>query len=332
MNLIEIYIQEVTRRLPEKNREDIALELQSTIEDMLPDEYEEKDVKTVLEKLGNPVSLANGYRDRPMHLIGPRYFDVYVSLLKMILPIATIISFIAVVAEFFISYQGNAAVINVILDIFSFGIWRIMEVGIQTFFWLTIVFAIIERADKGKDEQPLTSSLSKWTPDDLKNIPYIPKERAVSKVEVFGSLTWTAIWATLYFYANKLVGVYHGDKNGLEFVTPVFNQEVLLSFWPIVLLAIAGEIGLALYMLIKKQWSKRLATYSTLLHLISAVIFIVILVNPNIFSEEFITYMADLFSITTKQFTTWLVSGGIFLYLASVAYNIYEGFRKSRVH
>ena len=27
MNLIEVYIQEVTRRLPEKNREDIALEL-----------------------------------------------------------------------------------------------------------------------------------------------------------------------------------------------------------------------------------------------------------------------------------------------------------------
>ena len=27
MNLIEVYIQEVTRRLPEKSREDIALEL-----------------------------------------------------------------------------------------------------------------------------------------------------------------------------------------------------------------------------------------------------------------------------------------------------------------
>lgn len=35
MNLIEMYIQEVTRRLPEKNREDITLELRSTIEDML---------------------------------------------------------------------------------------------------------------------------------------------------------------------------------------------------------------------------------------------------------------------------------------------------------
>jgi hypothetical protein len=77
MKLIEIYIQEVTRRLPEKSREDIALELRSTIEDMLPDDYKEEDVKSVLEKLGNPATLASGYRDQPMHLIGPRYFDVY---------------------------------------------------------------------------------------------------------------------------------------------------------------------------------------------------------------------------------------------------------------
>ena len=77
MKLIEVYIQEVTRRLPEKNREDIALELRSTIEDMLPDDYREEDVKSVLEKLGNPAILASGYRDQPMYLIGPRYFDVY---------------------------------------------------------------------------------------------------------------------------------------------------------------------------------------------------------------------------------------------------------------
>ena len=36
---------------------------------MLPEDYNEEDVKSVLEKLGSPVSLANGYLDRPMHLI-----------------------------------------------------------------------------------------------------------------------------------------------------------------------------------------------------------------------------------------------------------------------
>ena len=69
MSLIDMYVHEVAKRLPEQNREDITLELRSTIEDMLPDDYNEEDVKSVLEKLGSPVSLANGYLDRPMHLI-----------------------------------------------------------------------------------------------------------------------------------------------------------------------------------------------------------------------------------------------------------------------
>lgn len=49
MSLIDMYVQEVAKRLPEKNREDITLELRSTIEDMLPDDYNEDDVKSVLE-------------------------------------------------------------------------------------------------------------------------------------------------------------------------------------------------------------------------------------------------------------------------------------------
>lgn len=331
MNLIEVYIQEVTRRLPEKNREDIALELRSTIGDMLPDDYSEEDVKAVLEKLGSPVTLAAGYRDRPMHLIGPRYFDVYVTLLKMILPIAAVISLISMIAEYFIGYGGNEAVINVVLSLMGQGIWRIIEVSVQVFFWLTLVFAIIERTDKGKDQQPLTASLKKWTPDDLESIPYVPEKKAISKCEVFGSLMWTAIWATLYFYADHLVGVYVGGRDGLEFVAATFNQEVLLRSWPIVVMVIGFEIALSLYKLIKGQWTKRMALSNTALQLFGTIVFIVILINPNVLSAEFITYMADLFTVTASEFKTWIVGGGIFIFLVSAAVSVWDGFRKARI-
>src|SRR3954454_11494729 len=117
MNLIEVYIQQVTRRLPEKSREDIGLELRSTIEDMLPDDYTEDEVKSVLEQLGNPALLASGYRDQPMHLIGPRYFDIYSTLLEMILPIAGVISLISMIAAYFFSYSGEEAILNVVLTL-----------------------------------------------------------------------------------------------------------------------------------------------------------------------------------------------------------------------
>ena len=154
MKLIEVYIQEVTRRLPEKNRGDIALELRSTIEDMLPDDYREEDVMSVLEKLGSPALLANGYRDQPMHLIGPRYFDVYITLLKMILPIAGVISLISMVATYMFNYSGEEAIINMVISIIGEGIGTLLEVGLQVFFWLTLVFAIIERTDKKRYGTP----------------------------------------------------------------------------------------------------------------------------------------------------------------------------------
>ncbi|HLR65581.1 MAG TPA: hypothetical protein VK105_00395 [Virgibacillus sp.] len=331
MDLIEVYIHEVTRRLPEKSRADIALELRLTIEDMLPDDYTEEDIKTVLGKLGNPATLASGYRDQPMHLIGPRYFDIYVSLLKMILPIAAAIALISMVAEYFIDYSGEEAVVNVVLTIMGVGIWTIIGVGIQVFFWLTLIFAILERIDKEKDQQPLSTSLNKWTPDDLKSIPYIPKNKAITKGEVFGSLMWTAIWATLYFYANHLVGVYEGGEAGLEFVIPALNQSVLLLYWPIVLVVIALEIGLALYKLIKGQWTKKVAIFQTVLELIATAVFIAILSNPNLMNHEFITYMSDLFTITAMQIETRLVGGIIIIFILTAAISVYNGFRKAKI-
>ncbi|MGM0904527.1 MAG: HAAS signaling domain-containing protein [Bacillota bacterium] len=330
MDLIEIYIQEVTRRLPEKNREDIALELRSTIEDMLPDDYQEDDVKEVLEKLGNPAKLAYGYKDRPMHLIGPRYFDIYVSLLKMILPIAATISVISLIAEFFIGYNGEEAIMNVVFDMIGFGIARIIEVAIQTFFWLTIVFAIIERVDYSKGSEPVTPGLKKWTADDLKNITYIPKKKAITKVEVFGGLLWTAIWATVYFYADHLFGIYEGGRQELNFVTPAVNQDVLIQYWPIVLVMVALEVGLAIYKLVKKQWTKGLAIYNTVLQFISSAVFLLIVTNPNLFKYEFIVYLTHLFSVTEMQVETWIIASAIFFFVLSAGISVVDGIRKAR--
>ncbi|KAF6699908.1 hypothetical protein COD82_02330 [Bacillus cereus] len=331
MNLIDLYIQEVAKRLPEKNREDITLELRSTIDDMLPEDYNEKDVKSVLEKLGSPVSLANGYLDRPMHLIGPRYFDVYTTLLKMIIPIAAVIALISMVAENFIGYSGDQAVLNVILQLIGKGIGGIFEVGLHVFFWLTVVFVILERTDKDKGIEPLTTSLKKWTPDDLKNISYIPKKKAISKFEVFGGLMWTAVWATLYFYANYLVGVYNGTANGLKFVSPTFNQDVLLQYWPIVVIMIVFEICISLYKLVQGQWTQRLAIGNAILQIAGTIVFIVIVVNPHVFNAGFIMYLANAFTISSEEFKTWLIGGGIFFYMLSAAINIFDGFRKASI-
>ncbi len=89
------------------------------------------------------------------------------------------------------------------------------------------------------------------------------------------------------------------------------NQDVLLRSWAIIIVVIALEIGLALYKLLKGQWTKKMASFNTILELFVTVVFIVILSNPNLINQEFIKYMSKLFSTTTKQFEIWIVGGGI---------------------
>ncbi|WP_173915369.1 hypothetical protein [Halobacillus sp. Marseille-Q1614] len=328
MNLIEVYLQEVERRLPERNREDILLEIRSTIEDMLPDGYTEEDVKEVLKKMGNPILLAGGYRDRPMHLIGPRYYDMYISLIKMILPIAAVISLISLVSEFFLTPAEGNSFIDIILTFIGKGVSRIIEVGIQVFFWMTLTFSVIERVDKENDQQPLTSDGKKWTPDQLKKVSYVPKKRAISLAEVFGTLLWTAIWATVYFNAGRLLGIYENQGNGLTFVAPSLNQDVLNSFWPPIIIVIGLEIGLALFKMVQRQWTKQLAWYNLIQEVMGALVFVFIITTSGLFNPEFVSYTADLFNVTAEQVQTRVIWGSSAIFIFFAALNSFDGFRK----
>ncbi len=328
MELIELYIQEVTRRLPEKNRADIALELQSTIEDMLPEDYTEQDVKAVLLKLGDPVTLASGYRDRPMHLIGPRYYDVYISLLKMILPIAAVISLIALVGDNPFRDTGNT-VMEAILKIIGKGISGIISTGIQVFFWLTLSFAILERLDTSKDQSPVTKDLKPWTPENLKDIPNISKKKAVTMVEVFASLLGLSVFAALYFNAANLLGVYEKRNGSLIFMTPSFNQDVLNSYWLLVSCVIIIGVLLAIYKLFLGRWTLKLAFFHAIYQLLYTLAFIIIISNPDLLNPEFLAYQRTLFSI--DEWKSSIYWGLILISIIFAAYDTYQGFRKAKI-
>ncbi|MFF2456931.1 hypothetical protein [Peribacillus simplex] len=328
MELIELYIQEVTRRLPEKSRGDIALELQSTIEDMLPVDYTEQDVKAVLLKLGDPVTLASRYRDRPMHLIGPRYFDVYICLLKMILPIAAVISLIGLIGDNPFRDMENT-VVDAILIIIGKGIAGIISTGIQVFFWLTISFAILERVDTSKDQSPLTKDLKPWTPENLKDIPNISKKKAVPMIEIFASLLGLSVFAALYFNAANLLGVYEKRNDSLIFVTPSFNQEVLNSYWLLVSCVVIIGVLLAIYKLFLRRWTLKLALFHAIYQLLSTLTFIIIISNPDLLNPEFIAYQRTLFSI--DEWKTSIYWGLILISICFAVYDSYQGFRKAKI-
>ncbi|GIN22772.1 MAG TPA: hypothetical protein DEO65_07380 [Bacillus bacterium] len=331
MNLIKLYIQEVTRRLPDKTRNDIALELESTIYDMLPEDYSEEDVHRVLETLGNPAVLASKYNDKPMHLIGPKYYDAYITLLKLVLPIAAIISFIAIVAVKVFSPVDDGAVLETMLSIMGQGIGNTFNVLIHTFFWFTVTFVIAERVDGIKDNSPVSSGFKPWSPEDLKHSIYVPKYKKIKSFELSCGLVWTAMWGTTYFYANHLLGIYENGENGLRMVTPAFNQDVLLSFWPLIVLLIGAEIALAIYKLINKQWTYKLATFFSIHQIASLVILVIILTHANLFTPEFLNQMGDIFTATPTRIENSLIWGTITIFVAFAGWGIFDVYKRATI-
>jgi hypothetical protein len=85
MNLIDRYIAEVGRHLPEKNRDDIEAEIRSTLEDMVEERghqaksADDKIIAETLEQLGDPKLLAHKYTPARRYLIGPNWYDVYLK-------------------------------------------------------------------------------------------------------------------------------------------------------------------------------------------------------------------------------------------------------------
>ncbi|MBK3495145.1 hypothetical protein JFL43_09810 [Viridibacillus sp. YIM B01967] len=331
MELIDKYIHEVTRRLPEKNRGAIALELKASIEDMLPLEFTEDDVKEALKKLGDPAVLANSYQEKPMYLIGPLYYQIYVSLLKIIVPIAMTIALIVFVVDFAFSYTGDEALLKVVLSIVGEGISEMIEVAIQAFFWLTLVFAVLERVAKEPDKDLVSSNNRKWTPDALKKVRLTTSHNSISKYAFFGTLVWTAIWVSIYFNADRLLGVYVNEADNLVFKFSTFNQQILNDFWVLIVVIAVLGIALALYKLQQGQWTKKVVIFQSFYELISTAAFIIIITRPNIIEPEFTKYLLTYVDMQEERSVFLIVLVAVVISIITAVFSIKDAISRSKM-
>ncbi|MBD7936960.1 MULTISPECIES: HAAS signaling domain-containing protein [Cytobacillus] len=334
MEWIEVYIHEVTKRLPEKQRNDIALELKSSILDALPENYTLDDEKAVLADLGDPAEIAKNYRDAPSYLIGPDYYDLFMTTVKMILQLAIGFAIAYIVFEGVVTYLDSNQDWTYIFTVFGKGIWTVLSTAIQVVFWVAFVFIIMERT--GVAPYEIAGTGAKWTPDDLKNITVIPKKKGITKVDIFAAFLWTAIWGSIYFFALDIVGIYtqNNQETGLTLLTPIFNQEFLLSFWPLVLIVLLCELTLTVYKWVKRQWTKSLATINTVYQLLYTIVFLLIILQPNLFHSDLINELSQIFNTTAANISSILdtiIGVSIAVTIISAVYASYDGFKKSKI-
>ena len=330
LNLIELYIYEVTRRLPEKTREDIALELQSTIEDMLPDHYSEEDIKHVLTNLGSPAKLASNYKGQHNYLIGPPIYDTYMSTIKLVIPWAIVITFLVHLIDSIFVFTSGGALLSALISFFTTTLVHVISVVLHVLFWVTLSFIIVERTGGLK-----INIIPEWTPEDLKQIRIIPKEKDIPLKDILISIIGTAFLSIVFFNADRLAGIYQSMENGqLTFIMPIFNQETLLAFWPIVILLVIMQVALLIYKWKLRKWTIPLAIVNLIIIVIATLVVIMIAKSPNLLNTEFLHYLANVLNMSSLKITVLcnnILMVTIFIIVITHIYEIYNSFRKAKL-
>jgi hypothetical protein len=278
MKQVNIYIEEVVKYLPRQLKEEVKKDLTSQIMDMIEEsEGDDKAINAILESMGSPKALADRYLNKEKGLIGPRYYDAYITIVKIVM--------FALALAFSITFAMKL----IFTDNFTF--WMVLEypvsllnAAIMGFAYVTIIFAFIERNQVKIDDKDLIEK--PWSINDL------PKENVESSEHRFENIFEIGFATILMFIINfqpQLIGIYSSITNQGETVwsvTPLLNEMtrgswlIWVNAWLIMLL-ISGVIK-AIYRLGKKQ---RLL-YSSLFDFIALVLFMIILTTQKVIVDN----------------------------------------------
>lgn len=333
MKLSERYIYAVLERLPKDSRDKAEADLRRKLSERLTDGSSDSEEREVLQEFGHPALMAEQYGKVRRYLIGPRYFDLYVRLLRLIIPIAVLVTLIVVTIVGIVSGIGqDETLFNVLGSLIGNIISAILNTMMQTLFWITLVVAFIDWTDKSGVETPLGLTMEEWTPEDLKQWEgqeslLEPVEAKVAKSQIFGSLIWMVIWTTVYFNADKVLGIYTDDGEGLRFQMAIFNQDVLISYWPFVALVIVLELALAIWQWRAGYWNFRLATFNAAVQTVSVLVFILVLTNSELLNPEFSAFLSDTFGGTNAL--TWIFGAIVVIMIVGALSDVVQGYRRA---
>lgn len=246
--LTQRYVHAAVAGLPESQRDDVAQELNTSLADAIDDLVagglsREAAERQALDDLGDPAVLAERFGGRPRHLIGPAYFSQYSQLLRtLVLVIVPIVAVASLLAQALAGASPLDAVFSVVGIVF--------QLVVQLAFWVTLVFAVLERS-----HTPVPSP--SWSPDDL---PEIPDRRVGLGETVSGiALLTVLMWAILWQRDHWLVTV-----GGTE--VPVLNAQVWSPWLVVLLVVLLASIVLEIVTYRVGHWTVALAAVNTALN------------------------------------------------------------------
>jgi hypothetical protein len=147
-NLIDNYVSEIGRRLPEKTHGDIEAEIRSILQDMLDERsqktgkpVDEEMILEVLKAYGAPEKVADTYQGE-RYLIGPRLYPIFLLVLRIVL---IVVGVLAVIGLGIAAYQTTLTAVNALDTIFK-AIGNFIASAFTALGSIVIIFAFIEWA------------------------------------------------------------------------------------------------------------------------------------------------------------------------------------------
>jgi hypothetical protein len=233
MNMVDLYIEEVGRHLPAKNREDLKREIRSLVEDAIDDtaqgkEPDEAQVVDVLKMFGSPEKVAASYQP-PRYLIGPNLFPTFLMVVRIVVAVIAVLSAVGIG----VSLGKTASDVSGVLSTIGEGMLNFLGSAAAALGNIVLVFAIIQWLSPD-----LKFNEEAWDPRSLKAEP--DPERVTPAGPIFE--IFLALAAILLFnvYSQWIGITIYQDGRWLH--APVLTEAFLLYLPWINLLLVVGVV------------------------------------------------------------------------------------------
>jgi hypothetical protein len=296
MNLIELYVNEVGRHLPQKNRSDIEAEIRSVLQDMLDERVKQTGqavnddmILDILREYGSPEKVAASYQGE-RHLIGPRLYPTFEKVLFTIWPITVILALVGMGISLSLSHSTARDVIGIISESF----WSMIGSVISTLGILVLIFAILERTVP--EFQLKTRDVKEWDPRSLKKVS--PPDQ-VKPVELLVEIFFAGLAIMIFNFFPEVIGFTPSLNSVVEtgtWQTVVFTSllsETFLKYIPF----LTGIWGLTILLngiLIQRgHWDRWSRLFSVCIHAMGIVIAIFMLSGPSLVADNLFLFQSE---------------------------------------
>ena len=283
--LIDRYVYDVVRRLPETERMDVQKELTSSIYDMLPDEPNADEVESALNELGAPYLLAEKYRQHPKYLISPAVYESYIGTLKWLLPFVGLLLFIVgIIKGGLESFDAGSDAIQSTANLIAGGISGGLSGTLQCFFWMTLVYAIIDRVSKKSPKNGAAWQTS-YLPDD---VPPFAGLIHLSEIFVEFMLMTGCTVVLLLVCTGTIPVVFSLTTANIAVISP-FSKEFLQKTVPFIIIVGLSNTGEYVLKIVYRRWNIQICGAVILSNLLMLIFAIVLFGDGNVFSAEFLS-------------------------------------------